>query len=210
MPDNQSPPLDPKVLAARITEYLSLGGLFNPEMANHDAVRDLLIDCRAALSSPEQGTEAVSVPPEAAGENGVCVEHGLFLCEMCQSPAPSEQITNWERGFASFCEGLGVSLSMCGGSANPEAWKELGEFAAKLIRKSAASQGEAERYRSSYEPEKWIADLRQFAEDARARKTLNGDGTHYGIVRMSPDDVLALCALALCGRAVANPSPETK
>ena len=60
MPDNQSPPLDPKVLAARITEYLSLGGLFNPEMANHDAVRDLLIDCRAALSSPEQGTEGVS------------------------------------------------------------------------------------------------------------------------------------------------------
>ena len=31
----------------RITAYLSGGGLFNPEMANHDAVRDLLMDCRA-------------------------------------------------------------------------------------------------------------------------------------------------------------------
>lgn len=33
----------------RITAYLSGGGLFNPELANHDAVRDLLIDCRDAL-----------------------------------------------------------------------------------------------------------------------------------------------------------------
>lgn len=32
----------------RITEYLSGGGLFNPECANHDAVRDLLIDAREA------------------------------------------------------------------------------------------------------------------------------------------------------------------
>lgn len=33
-------------LSQRITEYLSAGGLFNPELANHDAVRDLIIDCR--------------------------------------------------------------------------------------------------------------------------------------------------------------------
>jgi len=38
-------------LEARITSYLSLGGLFNPEMANHDAVRDLLIDCRGELAT---------------------------------------------------------------------------------------------------------------------------------------------------------------
>ena len=36
--------------AERITEYLSLGGLFNPEMMNHNAVSALLIDCRAELS----------------------------------------------------------------------------------------------------------------------------------------------------------------
>ena len=35
---------------ARITEYLFLGGLFNPELMEHDKVRDLLIDCRTALS----------------------------------------------------------------------------------------------------------------------------------------------------------------
>lgn len=31
---------------ARINEYLQLGGLFNPEMMNHEKVRDLLIYCR--------------------------------------------------------------------------------------------------------------------------------------------------------------------
>ena len=40
-------------LTQRITDYLASGGLFNPELANHDAVRDLLIDCRAALTERE-------------------------------------------------------------------------------------------------------------------------------------------------------------
>jgi hypothetical protein len=38
-------------LSERITAYLSGGGLFNPELANHEAVRDLLIECRAALDA---------------------------------------------------------------------------------------------------------------------------------------------------------------
>lgn len=33
-----------------ITAYLCNGGLFNPELANHIAVRDLLIDCRKVLN----------------------------------------------------------------------------------------------------------------------------------------------------------------
>ena len=40
-------------LIKRIDEYLYTGGLFNPEMADHDKVRMLLIDIRdymAALS----------------------------------------------------------------------------------------------------------------------------------------------------------------
>ena len=35
----------------RITAYLSGGGLFNLEYSNHDAVRDLLIDCRDTLAA---------------------------------------------------------------------------------------------------------------------------------------------------------------
>ena len=48
-----------ELLQQRITDYLSMGGLFNPEMANHDAVRDLLIDCRDELAKPEQEPVAV-------------------------------------------------------------------------------------------------------------------------------------------------------
>jgi len=43
-----------RALEQRITDYLSAGGLFNPELADHVAVRDLLIDCRKALAQPEQ------------------------------------------------------------------------------------------------------------------------------------------------------------
>ena len=39
--------------AQRITEYLTAGGLFNPEYMNHDAVRDLLIDCRDRIEALE-------------------------------------------------------------------------------------------------------------------------------------------------------------
>lgn len=36
-------------LIEKINQYLWSGGLFNPELANHEAVRDLLIDCRETL-----------------------------------------------------------------------------------------------------------------------------------------------------------------
>ena len=36
-------------MIARITQYLMTGGAFNPELADHVAVRDLLIDCRDVL-----------------------------------------------------------------------------------------------------------------------------------------------------------------
>ena len=42
--------MTPREVIDRITAYLTGGGLFNPELANHDAVRDLLIDARDALS----------------------------------------------------------------------------------------------------------------------------------------------------------------
>lgn len=37
-------------LVDSITEYLAAGGLFNPELMNHLAVRDLLIECKEVLS----------------------------------------------------------------------------------------------------------------------------------------------------------------
>ena len=63
-----------EALIKRIEEYLSGGGLFNPEMANHIAVRDLLIECRIALAQPEQHQDwcasltqlLMSMPPKPA------------------------------------------------------------------------------------------------------------------------------------------------
>jgi hypothetical protein len=43
----------PDSLSARITDYLSSGGLFNPEMMDHDNVRDLLIEIREFLDKGE-------------------------------------------------------------------------------------------------------------------------------------------------------------
>ena len=42
---------DAERLSARITEYLSAGGLWNPECMDHDKVRRLLIDCRNAFDA---------------------------------------------------------------------------------------------------------------------------------------------------------------
>jgi hypothetical protein len=39
-----------KELSDRITAYLFDGGLVNPELANHLAVRDLLMECREVLN----------------------------------------------------------------------------------------------------------------------------------------------------------------
>jgi hypothetical protein len=40
-------------LIERINNYLSTGGLFNPEMADHNKVRDLLIECRAEMANSQ-------------------------------------------------------------------------------------------------------------------------------------------------------------
>jgi hypothetical protein len=47
---------EPEDLAARITDYLSNGGFFNPEMMDHEAVRDLMVDCRDYLAATREPT----------------------------------------------------------------------------------------------------------------------------------------------------------
>ena len=41
----------------RIKDYLSSGGLFNPEMMEHDKARDLIMDCRYHIQNKESNTE---------------------------------------------------------------------------------------------------------------------------------------------------------
>lgn len=57
-----------ELLIESITAYLSGGGLFNPELADHDAVRDLLIECRAALAAPPSDTMSAEEVREACAE----------------------------------------------------------------------------------------------------------------------------------------------
>jgi len=45
----------------RINGYLTMGGFFNPELANHDRVRDLIIDCRTELASAKEEVSALKV-----------------------------------------------------------------------------------------------------------------------------------------------------
>jgi hypothetical protein len=51
-------------LCERITNYLANGGLFNPESMEHDKVRTLLLDCRAALAHPTPG-DRPAIPPSS-------------------------------------------------------------------------------------------------------------------------------------------------
>lgn len=53
----------------KITEYLLTGGLFNPEMAIHDEVRNLLIDCRDELTTQSQLKEALEKGERLEKEN---------------------------------------------------------------------------------------------------------------------------------------------
>lgn len=39
---------------ARVTEYLSMGGLVNPELMDHQAVRNILIDARDVVETFER------------------------------------------------------------------------------------------------------------------------------------------------------------
>ncbi len=59
---SETPGADTLELERRITEYLTGGGLFNPEMADHEAVRDLLLDCRAGFK--EQRAREASLRAE--------------------------------------------------------------------------------------------------------------------------------------------------
>lgn len=52
----------------RVNEYLELGGLLNPELANHASVRDLIIDLRDEISNLRDETGnlrgLIGLPPE--------------------------------------------------------------------------------------------------------------------------------------------------
>lgn len=48
----------------RVKEYLAGGGLFNPELANHEAVRDLLTDAAKLLDKREAELSRIHALPD--------------------------------------------------------------------------------------------------------------------------------------------------
>jgi hypothetical protein len=57
----------------RIMEYLAVGGLFNPELMDHDEVRSIMLDCREAITTLEsqlrQAREALERIADIAKRN---------------------------------------------------------------------------------------------------------------------------------------------
>ena len=53
--------MDNEYITNRITEYLSNGGLFNPESMNHEEVRNLLMEIREYLMQIDFGVEDASI-----------------------------------------------------------------------------------------------------------------------------------------------------
>lgn len=65
-------------LQERITDYLELGGLFNPELMDPAKVRDLLVDCRDALARAGAGAPTRE-PSEAVEQVAVQVPQTVTM-----------------------------------------------------------------------------------------------------------------------------------
>ena len=74
--DDQTP--SSTKLQDRIKDYLSMGGLFNPELVNHDAVRDLILDARAELD----------LKREPLSDEEIMILGGQNLCNEANSFKP--------------------------------------------------------------------------------------------------------------------------
>lgn len=76
-----------KQLLERITNYLSNGGLFNPEYMNHQEVQRLLIDIRDYLNQPPVSTFPV-IPNTSWGACPVCNIQGIngLVCNNMNCP----------------------------------------------------------------------------------------------------------------------------
>jgi hypothetical protein len=77
-------------LPGRITEYLNLGGLWNPELMDHDEVRTMLIDARDVIEIAER-------------ERGSVPETSVKYCDECgygREHAPDCSVVSRTKGDA--------------------------------------------------------------------------------------------------------------
>jgi hypothetical protein len=81
------------MLDGRITAYLAGGGLWNPELANHDAVRDLLIDARAAFAQVAREREEAVDRGNRWKDLGQAADSERITAEIAQRAAESALAT---------------------------------------------------------------------------------------------------------------------
>ena len=108
----------------RITEYLSSGGLFNPELMNHDKVRDLCMDARdeilrlRLLLARHDWQPIVTAPKDRpviiCGGNRGWLEHPFVEVTVAKQQASYEP-DKW------------IWLTIDGDKHSPEYWMELPE-----------------------------------------------------------------------------------
>jgi bacterioferritin-associated ferredoxin len=56
----------------RIREYISHGGLFNPDLMDHDKVRDLVVDCRGAIQAAVAQRETLESALRSIANSSCC------------------------------------------------------------------------------------------------------------------------------------------
>lgn len=90
-------------LAERITNHLTNGGLFNPELMEADKIRDLLIDCRTAISECDRRIEEQKASWETTA-NVLCERLGI------ERKADAHHIVTAINALRAECEGLRAAL----------------------------------------------------------------------------------------------------
>jgi hypothetical protein len=99
-------------LRGRIENYLSSGGLWNPEQMDHSKVRVLLMECHAALEPPgfdESGLRpdfttvdrSVPAPAPLTPDSPAVAETGEMTCKVTGNPCGSD---TWQIGHPCKCE----------------------------------------------------------------------------------------------------------
>lgn len=92
--ENKQKTLSASDLFSRVTGYIQSGGLFNPELMEHEKVRDLLIDCRdylraAITPAPWEEVETRIKARKQPDEQTVCE---LAMCEATRLVLKPDQL----------------------------------------------------------------------------------------------------------------------